>query len=396
MPAGGYDGPAMRILVAPQEFKGSLTAAAAADAIARGLRRAVPDAALDLLPIADGGPGTVAAVVSAGGGRLTETATVDPLGRPITAAWALLPGDAAVIEMAAASGLLLLRPDELDPRRAFTYGTGVLVRAALDAGCRRLVVGVGGSATNDGGTGCAAALGVRFLDAAGQPLPPGGAPLAHLERIDVTALDTRLAESQVLVASDVTNPLLGPEGASAVYAPQKGAGPADVIELERGLARLAEIVRRDLGLDLARAPGAGAAGGLGYGLMVFCRASARPGFDLVAEYTRFDDRLAASDLLITGEGRLDAQTAFGKGPGAAARRARAAGKPVIVLAGAVEPALGAPAAAAKFDAVITVTPPGMPEEEAFARAGELLAAAGEAAGRRIAGGAFGPLGDSGR
>jgi len=373
----------VRILVAPQEFKGSLTASSAARAIADGLRRALPAAEFDLLPVADGGPGTVEALVAATGGHLARTPALDPLGRPITASWGIL-GDntTAVVEMAAASGLLLLAQGELDPRRASTYGTGLLIRAALDAGCTRIIVGVGGSATNDGGTGCAAALGVRFLDRAGNPLPPGGAALAALDHIDVAAVDPRLQRTEIVVASDVTNPLVGPEGASAVYGPQKGADADTVAELDAALTWLAEVVRRDLGVDLAEFPGAGAAGGLGYGLMVFCRAQLRPGFDVVAQYSGFDQRLAAADLVITGEGRLDAQTAYGKAPAGVARRARAAGKPVLVLAGAIAHDFMFDAAN-PFDAVFGVTPPGIPPEELPKRAAALLARAAEQVGRAL-------------
>lgn len=382
-----YHAPAVRVLVAPQEFKGSLTASSAARAIADGLRQALPVAEFDLLPVADGGPGTVEALVAATGGRLIRTPALDPLGRPVTASWGIL-GDrtTAIVEMAAASGLVLLAQRELDPRHASTYGTGLLIRAALDAGCTRVIVGVGGSATNDGGTGCAAALGVRFLDRAGNRLGPGGAALAALDHVDVSATDPRLQRTEIVVASDVTNPLVGPEGASAIYGPQKGADAETVAELDAALARLAEVVRRDLGVDLAAAPGAGAAGGLGYGLMVFCHAQMRPGFDVVAQYSGFDQRLAAADLVITGEGRLDAQTAYGKAPAGVARRARAAGKPVLVLAGAIARDFMFDATN-PFDGAFGVTPPEIPPEELPERAAGLLARAAEQVGRALAIGA---------
>ena len=229
----------MQILVSPQEFKGSLSAREAAEAIARGLCRALPDAILDVVPMADGGPGTVDAVLSTASGRRQTAVVQDPLGRPVDAVWGLIDeGPTAVIEMAAASGLVLLRDEERDPRRASTYGTGQLVLAALDAGCRRLIVGVGGSATNDGGAGMAQALGARLLDSEGRELPPGGGPLAGLDHIDVSGLDRRLRDCEVTVAADAENPLCGPTGASRVYGPQKGATPEAVEELEAALASL--------------------------------------------------------------------------------------------------------------------------------------------------------------
>lgn len=377
----------MRVLIAPQEFKGSLTASAAAQAIADGLARALPAAQFDRLPVADGGPGTVEALVTATGGRVVETPTVDPLGRPISASWGILgDGITAVVEMAAASGLLRLGRSELDPLRASTFGTGLLIRAALEARCARIIVGVGGSATNDGGAGCAAALGVRFLDADGKPLPPGGAALAALRHIDLSRADPRLQQAQILVASDVTNPLVGPEGASAVYGPQKGANAEAVATLDAALRRLADVVQQDLGLDLATAPGAGAAGGLGYGLMAFCRAQIRPGFDLVAQYAGFDERLAAADLVITGEGRLDPQTAYGKAPAGVARRARATGKPVIAIVGTFAPDHVSDATSL-FDAVFAATPSETPPDELSFRAPDLVSSAAEQVGRTLAMGA---------
>src|SRR3990170_1588194 len=227
----------MRIVIAPQEFKGSLTAFEAAAAMAVGAREALPSAEIETVPMSDGGPGTVEAVVAASGGRTTATNVRDPLGRPVAAVWGLVCEDMAVIEMAAAAGLVLLAESERNPRIASTYGVGELVRAALEAGCRRLIVGQGGSATNDGGAGMAQALGVRFLDAAGEELPSGGAALARLERIDASGLDSRLVQCEVVAATDVMNPLCGPEGASLVYGPQKGASPEVARELDAALRR---------------------------------------------------------------------------------------------------------------------------------------------------------------
>jgi len=378
----------MRILVAPQEFKGTLSAREAAEAIALGLRRSLPDAELDLLPLADGGPGTVEALVEATAGRYVETEVHDPLGRPVRARWGALgdgrtaPSSASgglrtsVIEMAAASGLVLLRPEERDPQRASTSGTGELLRAALDAGYRRVIAGVGGSATNDGGAGLAQALGARLLDEHSSDLPPGGAALARLDRIDVAGLDGRLQETEVIVAADVTNPLCGPDGASLVYGPQKGASEAIARELDAALAHYAEVVRRDLGVDVAGIPGAGAAGGLAAGLIAFCGAELRPGFDVVAEAVGLAERLRRADLVVTGEGRLDRQTAFGKTTAGVARLAREAGKPIVAVVGSVADA----DAARPFDAVFALTPGLATPEEAIERAAELVAAAGEQAG----------------
>ncbi len=325
----------MRIVIAPQEFKGSLSASRAAEAIAEGACRAVPDADLLTIPMADGGPGTVEAVLAATGGQLIEVAVEDPLGRPLRARWGLLQGGTAVIEMAAAAGLSLLSSEEQDPRVVSTYGVGQLVVAALEEGCRRLIVGLGGSATNDGGAGMATALGARFLDAAGADLPPGGAALAKLERIDIAGLDPRLGECEVTAAADVTNPLCGPEGASLVYGPQKGADARVAEELDAALRRYAEIVERELGVDVMDAPGAGAAGGLGAGLIAFLGASVERGVEVVARTVHLRERLRGADLLLTGEGRLDEQTVYGKTVAGVARIAAEEKVPVVVLAGSL-------------------------------------------------------------
>ena len=331
----------MRIVIAPQEFKGSLTASEAAAAMAVGAREALPAASLELAPMSDGGPGTVEAVVAASGGRTVATTVQDPIGRPVAAEWGTVGEDTAVIEMAAAAGLLRMAGDERGPRAASTYGVGELVRAALDAGCRRLIVGQGGSATNDGGAGMAQALGVRFLDTDGGELPPGGAALACLERIDSSALDPRLARCEVVAATDVMNPLCGPEGASLVYGPQKGASPEVARELDAALRRYGEVVERDVGVRVLDVPGAGAAGGLGAGLITFLGARIEPGVEIVAEVVRLRERVRGADpstalradLVLTGEGRLDGQTGYGKTVAGVARIAAAEGVPVIVVAG---------------------------------------------------------------
>jgi glycerate kinase len=376
----------VRIVIAPQEFKGSLSATEAARAIAEGLRRTLPDAELDLAPMADGGPGTVEALVTAGGGRRLTSTVGGPLGRPVEAAWGLLDeGRTAVIEMAAASGLVLLRAEERDARRAGTYGTGQLIAAALEVGCRRLIIGLGGSATNDGGAGMAQALGARLTDDEGRDLPPGGAALARLARIDVSGLESRLRGCQVLGATDVTNPLCGPQGASAVYGPQKGASPADVEELDAALARYATVIERDLGKRVAEVPGAGAAGGIGAGLIAFLDAHLRSGAELVAEVVGLEKRIAGADLVVTGEGRLDAQTAYGKTVATVARLARGQGRRVVALAGRVDDAQAA-CSVLGLEAALSIVPSGtggLPEAEVMARAAELLSAAAEALGRLV-------------
>lgn len=373
----------MRILVSPQEFKGSLTARQAAEAIAAGLRRALADADLDLAPMADGGPGTVDAILSARPGR-RETATVqDPLGRPVEATWAALDDrSTALIEMAAASGLMLLRPAERDPRRASTYGTGQLIRAALDAGCRRLIVGVGGSATNDGGAGMAQALGVRLLDAEGRDLPPGGAALAALDRVDASGIDSRLKQCDVTAATDAVNPLCGRSGASLVYGPQKGATPEVAGELDAALRHFADVVGRDLGVDIASLPGAGAAGGLGGGLVAFLRARMVSGAELVANAIGLPRRIALADIVFTGEGHLDAQTLYGKSVSVIAGLAKAGGRPVIALAGCVEGDASV-LAASGIEAVLPIASGPMTEAQMFEQAAWLLADAAERAARLL-------------
>lgn len=326
----------LRVLVAPQEFKGTLTALEAARAIERGLRDDHDDWLCDLLPMADGGPGTTDALLAALGGEKHTTRSHDPRRWPILASWGLLPGKRAVVECAAASGLLHMRPEELTPeavRRASTLGTGELILDALEYDIEELIVGLGGSATNDGGAGMAQALGFRLLDAQGRPLGPGGVALRALDRIDASNAHPLLTHVRSLGATDVTNPLRGPNGASAVYGPQKGADAAAVAELDEALAHFAEVVKRDLGVDVASRPGAGAAGGLGAGLIAFLGAELRSGAELVAQAADLQGRVEAADLVITGEGRLDAQTAYGKTPQFVAQAAAKAGRTVVCIAG---------------------------------------------------------------
>jgi glycerate kinase len=327
----------MRIVIAPNAFKGSLSALEAASAIGEGIRIAAPDADLVLVPIADGGDGTVDALVAATHGERHTVRVRGPLGDAVDAEYGLIDeGSTAVIEMAKAAGLALLPKGKRDPRITTTYGVGELLQYAYDAGARHFIVGIGGSATNDGGAGMAQALGYHLLDDKGLELPPGGLALQRLARIHVGGVHANWKEAEVEVACDVTNPLTGLRGASAVYGPQKGATPEMVAELDAALHHFAEVIRRDLGEDVEPLPGAGAAGGLGAGLVAFTGARLAPGAEMVMEALNLDERLTGAQLVVTGEGRLDSQTArFGKGPAAVARRAKDAGIPVVAIGGSV-------------------------------------------------------------
>ena len=364
----------MKVVVATDSFKECLSAAEASKAIGAGVVEACRDASVDLCPMADGGEGTVAAMVAATGGRILTADAFDPLGAPIRAHFGLLgspagaglPGEVglsgaiqgfngegaafsgrgkatAVIEMAAASGLSLVPPELRDPRRTTTFGTGKIILAALNAGARQIVIGIGGSSTVDGGCGCAQGLGVEFLDSDGEPCVCGlaGGALMTIADFDLVGRDPRIAETRLRVACDVTNPLTGPNGAAAVYGPQKGATDEVVEQLERGLAHLAELILRKTGLDVANMPGAGAAGGLGAGLVAFAGATLASGYDIIAEAVALRRRLSGADLCITGEGKLDSQSGAGKTACGVARAAAEAGVPVICIPGQAE--AGAPA-----------------------------------------------------
>lgn len=361
----------MKIVIAPDSFKESLGAAEVAAAIARGWRSVCPDAEIVLKPMADGGEGTVDVLLAATGGTRRASRVAGPLGEPLLAHWGWLDDATAVIEMAAASGLHRVPPARRDIDRACSRGTGELIRAALDAGARRLILGLGGSATNDGGSGLLRALGVRFLDAAGAALPPGGAALARLQRLDIDGLDPRLRTVRVELAADVDNPLCGPQGASAVFGPQKGASPAQVAALDAALARFAQVAAQTLGADHSQTPGAGAAGGLGFAAVAFLGARFRPGIELVAELSALAEAVRGADLVITGEGRLDAQSLHGKAPLGVARIAQAAGVPVIVLAGSLGDDYRA-LYAAGIDAAFSLVPGPMDLAQACARAGTEL------------------------
>ncbi|MFI1443458.1 glycerate kinase [Streptomyces fructofermentans] len=323
-----------RVLIAADKFKGSLTAVQVAERLTAGLRRAAPLTEVEALPVADGGDGTVDAAVAAGFER-REVRVAGPLGDEVAAAFALRDGT-AVVEMAEASGLQRLPAGVLAPLTASTYGSGELLRAALDAGARTIVFGVGGSATTDGGAGMLAALGARFLDEDGEPVPSGGGSLDRLATADLSGLDERLSSVDVVLASDVDNPLTGPKGAAAVYGPQKGASPEDVAVLDAGLAHFAAILEKAIGpraAEHAAAPGAGAAGGIGYGALVGLGAGFRPGIEVMLDVLGFGPALERATLVITGEGSLDEQTLHGKAPAGVAAAARAAGKEVIAVCG---------------------------------------------------------------
>ena len=326
----------MKIVIAPDSFKESLSALDVALHIREGFRAVYPDADYVVLPVADGGEGTVDALVAATGGRRITRRVVGPLGDEVEAFYGVTgDGDAAVIEMAAASGLELVPPDARNPLVTTTFGVGELICAALDDGARRFIIGIGGSATNDGGAGMLQALGVRFLDVGGRDLALGGGALADLERIDLSGLDPRLAACAIEVACDVDNPLVGPHGASAIFGPQKGATPEMVRVLDANLARYAALIERTIGKSVADMPGAGAAGGLGAGLHAFLGARLRPGIEIVMETVEMDRVVADADLIVTGEGRLDGQTIHGKTPIGVASVAERHGKPVIAIAGSL-------------------------------------------------------------
>ncbi len=364
----------MKVLIAPAEFKGTLTAAEAAEAMARGVRSGQPDAQLDVAPIADGGAGTVEAFLASGVGAERFSTVTDPLGRKVKARWALLDaGKTAVIEMASASGLQRVKPEDRDPLSAHTYGTGELIRAALDAKATRIIVGAGGSATCDGGVGAASALGVRFLDAGGAPLRLGPKQLTKLVKIDRAGLDPRLQPGQLEVLTDVRNPLLGQEGAARVYAPQKGADADAVDQLEAALEQLARVSRQSSGESFENEAGAGAAGGLAFGLRAFCKSQLKRGFDAVSETLGLFAKVNECDWVLTGEGQLDVQSTFLKGPYSLGRLARMQHKRVVLFAGSVVG--GSTGARDAFDEVVVAGQGQVPDparaaaqlEEAVAR-----------------------------
>lgn len=324
----------MKIVIAPDSFKESLSALDVACEIEAGFREIFPTADYLKIPVADGGEGTVDAMIAATGGQRIEVEVTGPLGNPVQAFYGLLgDGKTAVIEMAAASGLELIPPTQRNPLLTTTYGTGQLIRAALDAGARHCIIGLGGSATNDGGAGMLQALGGALLDTSGKSIPPGGGGLSHLAQIKLEHLDPRLEGCIFEIACDVSNPLLGPQGASAIFGPQKGATPEMVGQLEANLSHFAQLILRDFGLDLASQPGTGAAGGMSLCLIAFLNGTLRPGVEIVTDVIGLDVALSNADLVITGEGRIDSQSIRGKTPVGVARLAQAHGVPVIAIGG---------------------------------------------------------------
>jgi len=323
----------MKILITPDSFKDCLTASQVCDAICAGVSSAAPDAEIVCVPMADGGEGTMQALVDGLGGRFVECKVEDPLGRTIKAEFGLTNNGIAVIEMAQASGLTLLTPEERDPLKTTTYGTGQLIKIAMDHGARDFIIGLGGSATNDGGAGMAKALGFRFLDELGDELPDGGAALSGLDLIDTSEVDLRIKSCRFTIACDVDNPLLGPRGASVVFGPQKGASPDDVEALDLALSRYAEIIAYCMDVDVKAIPGAGAAGGLGAGCIAFLQAELKKGIDIVIDAVDLKEKIQNSALVITGEGRTDEQTFRGKTVFGVAEAAFQMGIPVIVISG---------------------------------------------------------------
>ena len=323
-------------VLAPDSFKESMTAKEVCNAMEKGLRKIFPEADYIHVPMADGGEGTTQSLIDATGGKLYHLNVTGPLGTTVEASYGIMGnGEIAVIEMASASGIHFVNQSTKNPLVTTTYGTGELIRACLDRGIKKIILGIGGSATNDGGAGMAEALGVRFYDAAKNTLPRGGGALNQLHTIDISGLDSRLKQVDIQVACDVTNPLCGEQGASAIFGPQKGATPEMVDQLDRNLAHYAAVIRAQLGKEVAITPGAGAAGGLGAGLMAFTKCTLRKGIDIVVEYSGLCDKLAGADFCFTGEGRIDYQTKFGKTPYGVARTAKAEGVPVIAVSGCV-------------------------------------------------------------
>ena len=373
----------MKIVIAPDSYKGSIYAPEAAQAMREGVMRVLPEAEVVLVPVADGGDGTLETLVETSGGETRAAQVTGPLGEPVRASWgAMGDGRTAVIEMARTSGLALVPAARRNPLITTTFGLGELIAKALESGYRSFILGIGGSATNDAGAGMAQALGVRLLDARGGELPYGGAALASLDRIDMSGLDPRAAESEFSVACDVTNPLTGPEGASAVYGPQKGATPETVDLLDAALAHFADVVRRDVGVEIDRVPGSGAAGGLGGGMIAFLGGRLSAGVDIILETLAFERRLDGADLVITGEGQLDFQTVYSKAPIGVARIAGKLDIPVVAIAGSLGEGFtdvhehGIEAASA-----ITRTP--MTLEDASGNAHDLVASAAEQAVRMM-------------
>lgn len=373
----------MKIVFAPQTFKGSISALEVARAMAEGVVRVLPEAQTELVPVADGGDGTLETLVEATDGQVHTAIVTGPLGQKVKACWgALGDGRTAVVEMARVSGLALVPLEKRDPLHATTYGLGEIIAQALQSDFRSFIIGIGGSATNDAGAGMAQALGVRLLDVNGCDLPFGGAALANLDRIDVSGLDSRVRESTFSVACDVSNPLTGPEGASAVYGPQKGATPEMVDYLDTSLSNFARVVDRYLGKQIENVEGSGAAGGLGGGLIAFLGGTLRAGVDIVLDAVDLDSHLTGADLVITGEGQLDYQTVYNKAPIGVAKLAKARGIPVIAISGSLGTGF-TEVHKHGIDAALSLTPAPVTLEESSQRAYEFAASTAEQAMRLI-------------
>ena len=375
----------MKIVIAPDSFKENLTSLQVGKAIEKGIRRVLPKARIEIVPMADGGEGTVQSLVDATGGRIIRKKVVGPMGEPVTARYGMLgDGETAVIEMAEASGLPLVPKEERDPLKATTYGTGQLMLDAVKRGAKKIIVGLGGSATNDCGAGMAQALGAKLLDASGRPIEgyAGGGILGKVSGIDVSGMDPAIRKVQVIVACDVDNPLCGRRGASAVFGPQKGATPAQVKQLDANLRHFGKLIKKVLRRDVMNRPGAGAAGGLGAGLLAFTRAKLRRGVDIVIEATELAKHMKGADLVITGEGRVDSQTAFGKTPAGVAKVARKQKIPVVAIGGGLADDAGG-VFEHGIDGLESATPRDMPLEEAIRNSRRYLADAGERVIRMI-------------
>lgn len=362
----------MRIVLAPDSYKGSLTAKEACNAMEKGIRKILPQAVIVKVPMADGGEGTLQSLIDATNGHIFEHTVLDPLGKPVKAKFGIMgDGDTAVIEMAEASGLNLIPKEQQNPLYTTTYGVGELITAALNSGCRKFIVGLGGSGTNDGGAGMVQALGGRLLDVQGNELPFGGGSLSHLKRIDLSGMDERLQSCTFTIASDVDNPLCGPNGASEVYGPQKGASPSMVQLLDANLAHYANIINVHLGIDVAIILGGGAAGGLGAGMIAFLNASLQPGVELIIEAVGLAEELKGADLVLTGEGQCDFQTIRGKTPYGVAQTAQKWKVPVVIIAGSV--GIGVEALySCGVQSVFSMVDRPMSLEQAIAQAPELL------------------------
>ncbi len=371
----------MKIIIASDSYKGSNTSLKVAGLIEKGATAVFPDAEYIKIPIADGGEGTVEALVSGLGGKIVSVRADDPLGRRVEAFYGIVEGK-AVLEMAAASGLPLLKENEKNPRIASTYGTGEVLLAALEGGFKDITIGIGGSATNDGGAGLAQALGYKLLNTEGKELPRGGAALADIASVDDTAVSPLIRDARIHVACDVDNPLLGEQGASAVYGPQKGADPKMVKELDSALSRFADVVEQWKGTPIRDIPGTGAAGGLGFGLVAFCNAEIKSGIDTILDLVDFESKISGADLVITGEGKIDGQSIRGKVPIGVAARSKPAGIPVLAVVGDI----GKGASAVYeygIDSIMSTVDKAMPLKEAIARSAECLVDAAERACRMI-------------